>query len=126
MSLPLYSPAAAQPGSPPRRFADSPTPARVGVCFAAPPRSVGANAGFAVVDGLGRFFAPQTSDRLLFALVRLAPLRRRALSASGRRFARAAGSTDSFQLVGAAAPRSALAAAGWTARGSPAPGGPES
>jgi len=60
-------------------------------------RSASASEGLAFLDGLGRFFAPQTRDSVLFALVFLAPLRWRALSAHCRRVARATGSTDSLK-----------------------------
>ena len=144
MSLPRCSPAAApQPASPSRRFAVPSPFACVGVVFAAlawmalvrlplwrmdkldvavvgaPLRPASASEGLAFLDGLGRFLAPQTSDRVLFPLVFLALPRRRALSAPCRR---AAGSTDSIDVFEAAAPSFALAAPGWTARSAPPPG----
>jgi hypothetical protein len=146
MSLPSCSPTAApQPASPPRRFAVWPPFACIGVVFVALVwmavlrlplwradkldaavvgallRSASAREGLTVLDGLDRVFAPQTSGSVLFALVFLALLRRRAPSASCRCVARAAGSTDSRDVFAAVALRFAPAAPGWTARGSPAP-----
>ena len=86
MSLPPGLPTAAPPPPSPLWRADRLDTAVVGAL----PRSASASEGLAFPDGLGRVFAPQASDRVLFALVFLALLR--------RRVARAADSTDSLDV----------------------------